>query len=293
MFDEILKFGSLIVDALVAYKQPVQVYIPPHGELRGGAWVVVDPHINDSMMEMYADSRASGGVLEADGTISVKYRKPQLLQTMHRLDAKLAHLDASLQNIISTEGQHSSAAEAVTSQITAREKELLPIYTQLATRFAELHDTPGRMLAKDVIQGVVEWESAREFFYWRLHRRLEELKMHRDLEAANPSLTTEHIMLLMRNWFERHQAIEESPGGGGAVYENNRQFLAWIEDAAEDNKRRVSGQRKVYLVDQVVSVGLEDLSAIKNALNRLVDEVGGDKIRQVLLETIGGSGAMA
>jgi hypothetical protein len=101
--------------------------------------------------------------------------------------------------------------------------------------------------------------------------------MHRDLEAANPSLTTEHIMLLvsrhilnvvivaaryspvlllsshpqMRNWFERHQAIEESPGGGGAVYENNRQFLAWIEDAAEDNKRRVSGQRKVYLVDQV------------------------------------------
>jgi acetyl-CoA carboxylase/biotin carboxylase 1 len=72
----------------VAYKQPVQVYIPPHGELRGGAWVVVDPHINDSMMEMYADSRASGGVLEADGTISVKYRKPQLLQTMHRLDAK-------------------------------------------------------------------------------------------------------------------------------------------------------------------------------------------------------------
>lgn len=35
MFHEILKFGSYIVDALVEYKQPVFVYLPPHGELRG------------------------------------------------------------------------------------------------------------------------------------------------------------------------------------------------------------------------------------------------------------------
>jgi hypothetical protein len=41
MFDEVLKFGSMIVDALVAYQQPLFVYIPPFAELRGGAWVVV------------------------------------------------------------------------------------------------------------------------------------------------------------------------------------------------------------------------------------------------------------
>jgi acetyl-CoA carboxylase carboxyltransferase component len=29
MFDEVLKFGSMIVDALVAYQQPLFVYIPP------------------------------------------------------------------------------------------------------------------------------------------------------------------------------------------------------------------------------------------------------------------------
>lgn len=46
MYDEILKFGSYIVDALRKYEQPVLVYIPPHAELRGGAWVVVDPTIN-------------------------------------------------------------------------------------------------------------------------------------------------------------------------------------------------------------------------------------------------------
>ena len=43
------------MDALVDYRQPVLVYMPPHGELRGGAWVVVDPTINPDFMEMYAD----------------------------------------------------------------------------------------------------------------------------------------------------------------------------------------------------------------------------------------------
>jgi acetyl-CoA carboxylase/biotin carboxylase 1 len=54
LFFEILKFGSFIVDNLREYKQPVFIYIPPNGELRGGAWVVVDPTINEDMMEMYA-----------------------------------------------------------------------------------------------------------------------------------------------------------------------------------------------------------------------------------------------
>lgn len=39
MYNEVLKYGSYIVDALVAYKKPVFVYIPPFGELRGGSWV--------------------------------------------------------------------------------------------------------------------------------------------------------------------------------------------------------------------------------------------------------------
>ena len=38
--------GSLIVEALRTYRQPVTVYLPPGAELRGGAWVVVDGQIN-------------------------------------------------------------------------------------------------------------------------------------------------------------------------------------------------------------------------------------------------------
>jgi len=55
MFDMILKFGSYIVDGLREYQQPILIYIPPNGELRGGAWVVLDPKINPEFMEMYAD----------------------------------------------------------------------------------------------------------------------------------------------------------------------------------------------------------------------------------------------
>ena len=41
-----LQAGSLIVEALRTYRQPVTVYLPPGAELRGGAWVVVDGQIN-------------------------------------------------------------------------------------------------------------------------------------------------------------------------------------------------------------------------------------------------------
>lgn len=52
--------------------QPVFVYIPPEGELRGGAWVVIDPTINAEVMEMYVDSTARGGILEPSGIVEIK-----------------------------------------------------------------------------------------------------------------------------------------------------------------------------------------------------------------------------
>ena len=86
MFQEILKYGSYIVDAFTNYKQPVFVYIVPNGELRGGAWVLIDPNINNNMMEMYADTKSRAGVLEPEGMVEIKFHKPQLLSTMKRLD---------------------------------------------------------------------------------------------------------------------------------------------------------------------------------------------------------------
>jgi acetyl-CoA carboxylase/biotin carboxylase 1 len=87
MYEQVIKFGAYIVDGLREYKQPVLIYIPPNGELRGGAWVVVDPSINENYMEMYADKESRGNVLEPEGTVEIKYRARDLVKTMHRLDS--------------------------------------------------------------------------------------------------------------------------------------------------------------------------------------------------------------
>lgn len=92
MFEEILKYGAFIVDNLVGYKQPVFVYIPPNAELRGGAWVVVDPEINSDFMEMYADRNSRGGILEPDGTVEIKFRKRDLVTMMLQTDEEYVNL---------------------------------------------------------------------------------------------------------------------------------------------------------------------------------------------------------
>ena len=122
MADEILKFGAMIVDALRDCKTPVFVYIPPRGELRGGAWVVVDPTINEEVMEMYADEAARGGILEPPGICEVKFRKQDQVKLMQRLDPTMQGLMAD------------PAANA--AAIAAREEALLPIYTQARGRSA-------------------------------------------------------------------------------------------------------------------------------------------------------------
>ena len=74
MFDEILKFGSMIVDALRVYKQPVYVYLPPGAELRGGAMVVISAGINPQI-RMWSDPGARVGILEPAGAYEVKFKK--------------------------------------------------------------------------------------------------------------------------------------------------------------------------------------------------------------------------
>lgn len=174
MYSSILKYGAMIVDALRDYKNPVFVYIPPAGELRGGAWVVIDPTINPEQMEMYADVEARGGILEPAGLIEVKYRAADQLKTMHRTDPKLQELDKD--------------PEANAAAIRAREEQLAPLYVQVATEFADLHDRSGRMAAKGVIRRPLTWATSREFFYHRLRRRLAEDAARKAIMALVPGM---------------------------------------------------------------------------------------------------------
>ena len=42
----------------------------------------------------YADTGVRGGVLEAEGLVEIKFRKPDLLASMHRIDPVIAKLKA-------------------------------------------------------------------------------------------------------------------------------------------------------------------------------------------------------
>ncbi|KAI9809983.1 MAG: acetyl-coenzyme-A carboxylase [Pycnora praestabilis] len=181
MYNEVLKYGSYIVDALVKYDQPIFVYIPPFGELRGGSWVVVDPTINPDCMEMYADEEARGGVLEPEGIVNIKYRRDKQLETMARLDPTYAELKRTLVGNNLTQDQQSD----IKVKMVERETLLLPVYSQISLQFADLHDRAGRMQAKGTISMPLQWKQARRFFYWRLRRRLNEEYLVKRMAASS------------------------------------------------------------------------------------------------------------
>uniref|UniRef100_A0A7S1TGV2 Acetyl-CoA carboxylase n=2 Tax=Compsopogon caeruleus TaxID=31354 RepID=A0A7S1TGV2_9RHOD len=211
MFGEILKYGSMIVDALRTYRHPVFIYIPPNGELRGGAWVVVDPTINEDVMEMYADEESRGGILEPPGICEVKFRKKDQVNLMHRLDEALVALDRELVSADATE------AVRIKSAIARREETLLPIYLQIAHEFADLHDRAGRMKAKGVIREQLQWKRARHFFYWRIRRRIAEFSVRNRLQESVGSVsvaeTVGHLQTVLpgdEQWWNDDRSVSSA-----------------------------------------------------------------------------------
>ncbi|GLI78770.1 acetyl-coenzyme-A carboxylase [Penicillium ochrochloron] len=236
MYNEVLKYGSYIVDALVKYEQPIFVYIPPFGELRGGSWVVIDPTINPDQMEMYADEDARGGVLEPEGIVNIKYRRDKQLDTMARLDATYGELRRSLEDTSLSKEQLS----AIKAKMAEREEQLLPVYLQIALQFADLHDRAGRMQAKNTIRAPLRWQNARRFFYWRLRRRLsEELIVKRMVAAsASPSSRTGAIPSSTATAAETTLPPADSPRA-----EHLRTLHAWtgfLDDELEHDDRKVA-----------------------------------------------------
>lgn len=250
MFDEVLKYGSLIVDAFVSYQQPVFVFIPPFAEVRGGAWVVLDASINSSVMEMYASSdSARGGVLEANGAASVKYRQKDLLKTMNRLDQKLKDWNSELKK----PGINDNDRANIVNLIAEREKALLPVYGQIAVQFCDLHDTPGRMKAMGVIEKQVEWSEARSFFYWRLRRKLSEFEIRKQIVQASGGGSDQKACSLdasmsLRNWFI------ETPGNDTEDWNNDKKVLSWMNEKSPDLEQKMIAIKKERLFSKILDI---------------------------------------
>ncbi|KAI4141851.1 MAG: hypothetical protein L6R39_005161 [Caloplaca ligustica] len=260
MYNEVLKYGSYIVDALVAYEQPIFVYIPPFGELRGGSWVVVDPTINADCMEMYADEDARGGVLEPEGIVNIKFRKERQLETMARLDPTYASLKQKLSDkTLSPDDQ----AE-VKKQMTERENRLLPVYSQISLHFADLHDRAGRMQAKDTIRHPLSWKNARRFFYWRLRRRLNEesiLKKMAGVSIRGPTARAHNIRTLQA-WT-----------GIANFEQDDRAVACWYEENKKEVHTKVEVLRSEGIASDVASLMRSNkaggLAGVKEVLSML------------------------
>ena len=241
MYGEILKFGAMIVDELRVYRHPVFVYIPPNGELRGGAWVVVDPTINEAQMEMYADEESRGGILEPPGICEVKFRDKDQKAVMHRLDPVLLELDQD--------------PEENQVDISSREAQLLPMYTQVAHEFADLHDRSGRMLAKGVIRDVVKWEDGRAYFHARLQRRLamDDLAME---AGTDRTVVEEHL--------------EKLAGEANVDWNTDAAVTGWLQTEADHIVNVMTSLgRETAVEDAIESLSSLDEEALKMVLNRL------------------------
>ena len=72
-------------------------------------------------VEMYADPVARGGVLEPEGIVEIKFRTPDLLKAMHRLDPVIRRLQ-------------DEAGPDCEQAVKDRESALLPVYRQVHGR---------------------------------------------------------------------------------------------------------------------------------------------------------------
>merc|ERR1719491_541387 len=246
MAGEILKFGAMIVDALREYEHPVYMYLPPHGELRGGSWVVVDPTINQEKMSMYADPDSRGGILEPAGIVEIKFRIQDQIKVMHRLDDQLLLLDQEFE----LTDMDSQEQQIVKDQIAAREDALKPVYTQAATMFADLHDKTGRMRAKGVIEDAVPWETSREYFYYLAKRRILQDDLVDKIKEANDVLATDAAIDILKSACETD----------GVSWGDNMAVIAFFE-ASEEALREV--------------VATVQKDAIKNKIEALQSQLDG------------------
>jgi acetyl-CoA carboxylase/biotin carboxylase 1 len=286
MFDEILKFGSFIVDALKDYRKPVFVYIVPNGELRGGAWVVIDPMINPQVMEMYADEHSRGSVLEPSGVVEIKYRKKDIIDTIHRLDKKYIQLakDLARQDL-----NHEQKLD-IQKQMEKRTQLLIPVYTHVAIQFADLHDTPGRMKAKGVISNTVNWSHARKFFYLRLKRKLAEFDIYAQIANVNRELTHVQRVNILKEWVRQSQANGNSMDDNtfSQLWNDDARILAWIEQHAHEiEKHHLKTLHQKQIERDVVAICNSDLeTALDAMINHLKTNVTEPVQRAQLLEKL-------
>lgn len=133
-------------------------------------------------------------------------------------------------------------------QIHKREKILEPMYRQVAIYFADLHDTPERMLEKNTIQEIIPWKKARRLFYWRLRRRLLEEEIKNEILSTQPSLDVRQVGAMLRRWFIEDKGTTES-----YLWDQDEAATCWLDAQRKTDDSVVSRNITCVKRDAVVT----------------------------------------
>ncbi|KAM7345539.1 acetyl-CoA carboxylase isoform 1-T1 [Cochliomyia hominivorax] len=253
MYEQVVKFGAYIVDGLREYKKPILIYLPPNAELRGGAWAVLDSLINPRYMESYADPEARAGVLEPEGIVEIKYKEKDLVKTIHRLDATTKELKKQKDEALASGDK--VKAEQFEEKIKERIAALVHVYHTVAVHFADLHDTPERMLEKDCIREIVPWRESRSWLYWRLRRLLLEDSFTKKILKAQDNLSVGQAKEMLRRWLVEDKGATES-----YMWDKNEEMVQWyLEQTKSDSivSRNINAVRKDAIISSITKM-LED-----------------------------------
>lgn len=142
----------------------------------------------------------------------------------------------------------------------------------MSLKFADLHDTPGRMKEKGVIREVVPWRSARKYFYHRLRRRLAEESLCARIVQASPGTTHANAIAQIRDW--RIDASTHATNAD-ATQETDASVADELELAVREGgwaHARMSELRGKWIVSQMLRLRGEDEGAFQYALAALASQ---------------------
>lgn len=100
-------------------------------------------------------------------------------------------------------------AAQIDEKIKARISVLMHVYHTVAVHFADLHDTPERMLEKECISEIVPWRESRRWLYWRLRRLLLEDAYIKKILRAQDNLSVGQAKQMLRRWLVEDKGATE------------------------------------------------------------------------------------
>lgn len=107
--------------------------------------------------------------------------------------------------------------------IKERTSALMHVYHTVAVHFADLHDTPERMLEKGCINEIVPWRDSRKWFHWRLRRLLLEGRYVKQITDTPGNVNIGQAKSMLRRWF-----VEENGASEAHKWDENKEVVDWL-----------------------------------------------------------------